>query len=87
MVDRAAFRPYKTGVAMLLALKAEAKDRFQWRNQPYEFVTDRPAIDLLTGTTAVREAIEQDAPLEDIRATWQDGEKAFEDARNEHFLY
>ena len=32
---------------------AEARG-FAWRTEPYEFVADRPAIDLLTGDPAVR---------------------------------
>ncbi len=81
------FLPYRTGVAVLLALRAEAKDTFEWRHEPYEFVTDRPAIDLLTGSPAVREGVEQGADLEEIAATWKEGEQAFEEQRKPFILY
>ncbi len=87
VVEPRTFLPYRTGVAVLLALKAEARESFEWRDQPYEFVTDRPAIDLLTGSSLVRHAVENEASLGDIAATWAAGEEAFREARREHFLY
>ena len=87
VTDRRSFLPYRTGVAVLLALKAEAGDAFAWRHAPYEFVTDIPAIDLLTGSDAVRTLIEQTAPLDDIAATWAEGEARFYDRRRDFLLY
>lgn len=87
VTDRLAFSSYRTGVAVLLALKAEAGDDFQWRDKPYEFVTDRPAIDLLTGSTAVRRGVEQGASLEEIERTWLAGEAEFREYRRRFFLY
>ncbi len=81
------FLPYRTGVAVLLALKTIAGAHFRWRDQPYEFVTDRPAIDLLTGSTAVRRGIEAGAELDDIAATWAAGEEEFRQSRTDFFLY
>ena len=34
-------------------------ERFVWRSEPYEFVDDVPAIDLLTGGPDFREAVEE----------------------------
>ncbi len=85
--DGTRFQPYRTGVALLLALKAECGDRFEWRAKPYEFVTDRPAIDLLTGNEAVRRAVDEGAPLDDIARTWKKGEREFIDFRREFLMY
>jgi uncharacterized protein YbbC (DUF1343 family) len=87
VTDPRGFPPYRTGVAVLLALRAEAGQGFKWRDQPYEFVTDRPAIDLLTGSTAVREGVEQGAALDEIEQTWLKGEAEFRQYRREFFLY
>jgi len=87
VTDLAAFRPYLSGVAVLLALRAEAGERFSWREQPYEFVSDRPAIDLLAGSTAVREGIERGAPLSEIAASWESGQREFERTKREFHLY
>ena len=87
VLDRDAFQPYRTGVALLLALKAECGDRFAWRDQPYEFVTDRPAVDLLTGSAAVRRAVESGASLDDVAGAWKPGEREFIEIRRDFLMY
>lgn len=87
VVDRAAFRPYLTGVSMLRTLFALGGGAFRWRTESYEFVSDRPAIDLLTGGDAIRKGIEAGASLEDLRATWSDAEAAFVERRRASLMY
>ena len=41
---------YRLGLEILLALKRSPPKSLHWREAPYEFVADRPAIDLLTGS-------------------------------------
>lgn len=58
--DERAFRPYLTGLAFVwLAYKLYGEKGFEWRADPYEFVTERPAIDLLTGSADFREEIDE----------------------------
>jgi len=66
VTDRRVFQAYRTGLAVLVAVKALWPDAFAWRTQPYEFRADVPAIDLLTGTPAVRLAIDRGADLETV---------------------
>lgn len=87
VTDRAVFRPYRTGVAILRELWATCGDAFRWRTERYEFVSDRLAIDLLTGGDAVRKGVERGEPLEAIVATWLAAERAFADRRHPHLLY
>lgn len=87
VVERDLFLPYRTGVALLLALKRAAPSAFRWRSQPYEFVSEKHAIDLLTGSSAVRVGVEEQANLDDIAVTWSEGEKAFAETRNAVLLY
>ena len=87
VVDRTAFRPYLTGIAVLRALYSIAGEAFRWRREKYEFVSDRPAIDLLTGGDAVRKGIEAGASLDELRATWQDDEDAFAERRRVSIVY
>ena len=62
-------------------------DAFAWRTEPYEFVSNRPAIDLLTGGDAVRLGIERAAAPEEIFATWLKAERAFPERRRPYLLY
>jgi uncharacterized protein YbbC (DUF1343 family) len=87
VTDRRAFRPYLTGVAVLRAVRALWPGDFRWRTRAYEFVADRPAIDLLCGGPTVREMIDAGAPLDAIAATWRDDETRFRDARTPHLVY
>jgi len=87
VTDPVAFRSYRTGVELLAAIRRLAPDVFAWRQAPYEFVTDRPAIDLLTGGADCRRAIESGAGLHDWIAGWSADEEAFRAERREILLY
>jgi uncharacterized protein YbbC (DUF1343 family) len=87
VTDAAAFRPYLSGVGLLLALSRVAGDAFEWRTAPYEFVTDTPAIDLLAGSPAVREGVDSGAGLPEIAATWSAGEAEFIHIKRDYHLY
>jgi uncharacterized protein YbbC (DUF1343 family) len=87
VIDRLAFRPYLTGVAVLRALRRLFPDEFSWRRKAYEFVADVPAIDLLAGSASVRKLVEAGAPLPDIEATWRQEEHAFLMRRRAWLLY
>jgi uncharacterized protein YbbC (DUF1343 family) len=87
VLDRRTFLPVRTGVALLAAARRIAPQDFSWRKEPYEFVSDRPAIDLLTGGTAVREGIEAGAPLRELTAGWNETEQAWIEARRSFLLY
>jgi len=86
VTDRAAFRPYRTGLALLAAARAEAPAEFRWRSEPYEFVADPPAIDLLTGSDAARRGVESGATVEELAAGLVEFERAFVERRAPHLL-
>jgi uncharacterized protein YbbC (DUF1343 family) len=87
VTDRAAFRPYLTGVAFLRAVRTLWPDEFAWRTRAYEFVDRIPAIDLLAGSPALREGIDRGASLSELAATWAAEEDAFRAARAAWLLY
>jgi uncharacterized protein YbbC (DUF1343 family) len=57
VTDPASFRPVTTYLTLLALARAQAPDAFEFRTSPYEFETTIPAFDLLTGSTAAREAL------------------------------
>jgi uncharacterized protein YbbC (DUF1343 family) len=81
VTDAGAFRPYATGLALIAAARRLASADFRWRTEPYEFVADPPAIDLLTGDARVRQAVDAGASLADILAADAAFERLFADAR------
>lgn len=87
VVDRAAFRPLRSGVALLRAAKLCGAGRFGWREAAYEFVTDRPAIDLLAGGSWLREGIDAGAELDELMRGWPAAENDFAERRAPFLLY
>lgn len=87
VVDRRAFRPYRTGVALLVAVHEIWPHDFAWRRRRYEFVADRPAIDLLAGGRSLREQVDAGASLVEIAGSWRDEEEAFRVASRPARLY
>ncbi len=70
VTDPERYRPYATTLALLQDIVALHRDRFAWKDPPYEYVTDRLPIDVLTGDPDVREAIESGADLRALAAGW-----------------
>ncbi len=87
VTDRVTFRPVRTGLAVLAALRDLSGERFAWRSEPYEFVADRPAIDLLFGSDRERRALEAGRPAAEIARAWEGEEDAFRQRRREFLLY
>ena len=87
VTDRRAFRPFRTGLALLHAARSLAEPDFCWRTTPYEFRADVPAIDLLTGTPEVRGRLEAGAGLGDLLAACNFGLETFTAGRPASLLY
>ncbi len=87
VTDRQAFRPVRTGLAVLAALRERSGPHFAWRTEPYEFIGDRPAIDLLFGSDRERRALDASRPAAEIARAWEAEEAEFRRRRGEVLLY
>ncbi len=87
VTDATRYRPYLTTLALLQAIVATHPDRFAWKQPPYEYVTDRLPIDVLTGDPAVRVAVETRADLRALARSWSRELRAFEREATAHRLY
>jgi uncharacterized protein YbbC (DUF1343 family) len=87
VVDRDAFRPVRTGVALIAMFRRLDPDRFAWRPPPYEYEHRRPPIDILAGSDALRRQIEAGVPLPAIVESWREDEEAFVRLREPYLLY
>jgi uncharacterized protein YbbC (DUF1343 family) len=85
--DPARFRPFRTGLAAVVHARAQAPERFAWRTEPYEFVRDVLAFDLLCGSSREREAIEAGATVSEIGRVFLPEERAFERRRAPYLRY
>jgi uncharacterized protein YbbC (DUF1343 family) len=87
VTDRSVFCPFLTGVNFLQAARRQNPEKFAWRSDPYEFVTDHPAIDLLSGSSQVRETVESDGEIADLQASWRADLSRFAQERKRYLLY
>lgn len=87
VTDRKAFCPVRTGVAILRAAKEVGGDRFRWRTERYEFIDDKPAIDLLCGTDAVRLAIDAGKELDACMSGFEEDRRSFDEIRKKYLIY
>ncbi len=79
------FRPYRIAALILKAIRAQHPDYEIWRVFPYEYETERLAIDLLTGGTFLREWVddpsstpaELDARLKPDEERWLEERRPF----------
>ena len=80
-IHREAFRPVRTGIALLQAIHALYPEKMEFLpGQP-------PFFDKLAGNGWLRKAIEDGEPLSDIEARWQPGLQRFMDVRKRYLLY
>jgi len=87
VLDREAFEPVLTGVAIVKTAFELYGDDFRWKDPPYEYVYDRNPFDVISGTSRLRELIEERASLADIEASWKLPLQEFMKARAEFLLY
>ena len=87
VTDRLAMRPLEAGIRLLAAVRRLDPERFGWRLEPYEFISDVPAIDLLTGSAAARLAIEGRGDLDGLLTAWSAFCDRWADERRGVLLY
>jgi uncharacterized protein YbbC (DUF1343 family) len=88
VVNRQAFRPVLTGVALTEAFfTAWQPNGFAWRPPPYEYEHEKLPFDILAGTDGTRQAIEAGIPAVEIAASWSASMTAFESIRQRFLVY
>jgi len=87
VTDRARFKPFLTGLALIAVARRQGRTRFAWRRPPYEFEKRRLPIDILCGTDTIRRAIERGAAVSTIEHSWQAGHGRWLRARAPYLAY
>lgn len=82
------FKPYRVVALWLKALRLIYPTYEIWRDFPYEYVTDRLAIDVINGGTFLRTWVDDlNAQPGDLDQLLLKDEKIWEEQRREFFLY
>ncbi len=85
--DPSLFRSYHFYLRAISVVRELWGESLKWRTEEYEFVNDRPAIDLLTGGPEFREAVDARQDLDDYLAFDQQNATKFAQARQRDLLY
>jgi len=87
VLDRDAFEPVSSGVAMVKTAYDMYPDQFRWKEPPYEYVYDKNPFDVISGTDKTRLAFEQGIELKEILNSWKKPFAEFSETRKGYLLY
>lgn len=86
--NHGSFRPWRLQALAFKALRTEFPDYPLWRNFPYEYEVDRLAIDVINGSSLLREWVDDAQALpEDLENIAHSDEKSWEEERLAFLLY
>ena len=88
IMKRERFRPFKTGVAVIKAIRDLYPEHFEWKQPPYEYESEKMPIDILAGTDRLRKDIEKGKGLDRMEEWWQEQCREFNrKIRRRHLIY
>jgi uncharacterized protein YbbC (DUF1343 family) len=87
VLDRALLRSYALYLRLIAQAYRACAGQFAWRTTTYEFVSDRPAIDLLSGGPEFRTLVDADRDIEAWLADDDASAQAFAVRRQAWLLY
>ena len=87
VLDRDAFPAVESAVAVLMEIRSQNLERFEWRQPPYEYEKDKMPFDILAGSSELREQIEAGVQPRAIYDGWQSGLDGFIRDRKPYLLY
>lgn len=87
ITDPDRYRPYRTTIRLLQAIKRRHPDEFQWKSPPYEYEFEKLPIDLIIGNRLIRRRIENLDDLDNIEKSWEKELLAFKEISRPCYLY
>jgi uncharacterized protein YbbC (DUF1343 family) len=87
ITDRRRVDAFYAYLVIIEKARAQDKKKFAWRKPPYEYEFVKPPIDILCGTSDVREAIEAGRPVKKMKDQFESEARAFEVIRKPYLLY
>ena len=87
VTDRATFRPVLTCAALIQMFRRFNSETFAWRQPPYEYEHEKLPIDILAGSSTLRQQIEAGVAPAEIAGGWTADEAAFRRLRQPYLLY
>jgi uncharacterized protein YbbC (DUF1343 family) len=77
----------ESAIAVLKEIRAQDTRRFEWKQPPYEYEHERLPIDILSGSSQLRQQIEDGLSADAIRDSWREDHERFKKARQPYLRY
>jgi len=88
ITGREKFKPFKTGVAVIMTALNLYPEDFKWKQPPYEYETKKMPIDILSGTDRLRKDMESGKSLNSMEEWWKEECAQFnKDVRKKYLIY
>ena len=86
--DHEAFKPWRLQALAFKAVRRLQPDYDLWRDFPYEYEFDKLAIDVINGSSLLREWVDDpDSAPADLEAITVPDEQAWAEERKAHLIY
>lgn len=87
VIDRQAFKPFLTAIAILRETYRLYPGDFKWKEPPYEYEYEKMPFDILVGNDWIRKMIEELKPLAEMEKKWKEETDWFSERRAAALLY
>ena len=87
VVDRRSYRPYRCSLALIAAILELYPQDFGWTEPPYEYVSDKPPIDVIIGNSTIRRDLEEGRRILDMETDWKKSLDDWLKIRSEYLIY
>ncbi len=87
ITDPVKYKPYFSTLNFLHAIYVCHGNEFRWKNPPYEYEFEKLPVDLITGNSTIRMAIENPDQIDEIETTWQSELEEYLHISREYYLY
>lgn len=87
VTDRRRIDAFFAYLVLIEMARAQNPRKFAWRKPPYEYEFKKPPIDILCGTSEIREGIEAGRPVRKFKDSFDSQARAFEIIRVPYLMY
>ena len=87
VVNPKIYRPYQTSLALLRIILETYRDKFAWKQPPYEYEFTKLPIDLIFGDSSIRPALEAGKKIEQLLKSCSKELEGFLESRKPYLIY
>jgi len=87
VVNPKIYRPYRTSLALLKITLETYRDKFTWKQPPYEYEFNKLPIDLIFGDSSIRPALEAGKKIEQLLKSCSKELEGFLESRKPYLVY